>query len=69
MVCGLTIQGDLLLSGEGKGVAKGRLWSISPTSGEMLAVFSGHTGPIWSTAMGEKVRAAARRTHDQAVLA
>ena len=56
MICGLTLRGDVLLSGEGKGAdAKARLWSITAVSGQITATLPGHGGPIWSVAIGEKV--------------
>lgn len=47
---GLALMGDRLISGEGgQKTAKARLWSVSEA--RELAVYTGHTGPIWSVTL------------------
>ena len=60
-VNGLALHGDLLLSGEG-GMKKPtvRLWSIS--TGQVRSVFTEHTAPVWSVALGDAVAVSA--SHD-----
>ena len=68
LVLGLSLRGDLLLSGEGvksnsKAKAKARLWSVD--DGTMLAVYAEHSASIMSVALGSGVAVSA--SHDTTV--
>ena len=70
-IYGLALRGELLLSGEaeggGGGGGKARLWLLDGkrTRAAPAAVFSEHTGHVWSVALGKEVGVSA--SHDGTV--